>query len=177
MTSPIRMDDGGCVLRKSTDCAIKHRIDQLCVWPTANAPCHRHTIIAINHRGQIYLSCWNRELCHIGQPLLVWFVGFEIPLDEIRDFRADFSFVGAVFLFAFAFHSPPIFTHDSPYYLFRQYVTPSVQYHLNSTIPISLFVIMEYRCNSPAIIFVFCRKTDTCSLIVVAALRHFKFFL
>ena len=53
--------------------------------------------VQIENWGQIQLLPKQTELCHIGDPLLVWLVRMKISIQQIWCDFAHFSLVGAIF--------------------------------------------------------------------------------
>lgn len=120
---------------------------------------YRHSIIAIDNRREIYLSSRYRELCHVGQPLLIRFVSPEIPLYYIWHLRTNFSFVWTIFPCTSAFYKQPIFTHDPADHLFGENVTFAIQNSFDSAVSISFLVIVKDGRNNLAIVLVLFWKT------------------
>lgn len=53
MAASIRMKNRLCVLWQRVDCTIKHSVYQLCIWFTADIPCYRNAVIAVDNGRDI----------------------------------------------------------------------------------------------------------------------------
>ena len=77
------------------------------------------------------------ELCHVSDPLLIWFVRIKVPIQLVRRDLADFTLVRLVLL-----HSHK--TLDS---LVVQENIAAAQICCNTAVTVSTFVFVIYSCN------------------------------
>ncbi len=84
-----------CWLQRSR-CGIQHRVDELGIGPGSDRPADDLPVVAIDHRGQVYLAGRDLELRDVGQPLLVRRFRAEIPIQQVLGHRADLAHVRAV---------------------------------------------------------------------------------
>src|SRR5699024_44778 len=89
---------------------------------------HQIPIVQIQDWRKIEFLTKQAELCHIGDPLLIWFFRMEVSVQQIGRNLAHFSFVRAIFLDSDTTNQAQFFHHPLNS-LVVQEKSSAVKYH------------------------------------------------
>ena len=116
------------------------------------------TVVQIQNWREIQLLTKQTELCHIGDPLLVWLFGIEVPVQQIWRNFAHFSLVRTIFLDSDTANQAQ-FLHKPLDSLVVQEKSSAVKCHCDTPVSVSSFVFVVDSGD-----FCFCFLIFVCSL-------------